>query len=244
MKTCEQMTADVFRRMEEYTAAQKRKRKIAVRVAVPACCLCFVAAVGLWLGGGNVSKDSTANESAMINGNSFYMADAEAILEDSVDQLNIRQLPEIPQKQTQQNICLLWDDFVPMTDQELCSHFGMDIFPEVPEDLTRWPQELGLFRRDGGTGEAYWDGVALYYVSADEARSVTVNVLSGAVPPAFGLWTETQEYSVVAGVQMALAKAENGYYAEFMYGDIGFCVVTQGLSQQEFVQVLSSIVNN
>ncbi len=250
MKTCEQMTADVFRRMDAYRSEQKRKRKIAVRVAVPLCCLCLVAAVGLWLGGGNVSMDSAVNESAVMNGSVFYSEDAESLQESPVSndvmciyEIFIQELEEVPQKQTHQNICLLIDDFIPMTDGELISHFGVDIFPNVPEDLTRWDQQLGLFKRNGGTGELYWDGISVYYTDEDETRSVAVNVLSGSVPPAFGLWAETEAYSVISNVQIALAKAEDCYFAEFMYEDVGFCVVTQGLSEQELVDVISSLVN-
>lgn len=249
MKTCEQMTADVFRRMDEYKIKQKKRRKIIAAVAAPLCSLCLVTAVGLWLGGGAVAMDNAAPESAAMNGSVYYSEDAESLQESPVNndvmciyEIFIQELEEVPEMQTHQNICLLVDDFIPMTDQELNTHFGVDIFPDVPEDLTRWDQQLGLYRRDGGTGELYWDGISVYYTNEEETRTVAVNVLSGNLPLNFGIWYETQEYSVICDTQIAIAKAEGWYFAEFMYEDVGFCVVTQGLNQQELVDVITSLI--
>lgn len=53
MKNCEEMTRDVFRRIEEYQIGQKQKRKTIVRMATAACCVCLVALMGfaVWRSG-------------------------------------------------------------------------------------------------------------------------------------------------------------------------------------------------
>ncbi len=52
MKTVEDMTKNVFRRMDEYQEVKKHRKQRAMRLAVPAVCGCFAALVGLgaWQG--------------------------------------------------------------------------------------------------------------------------------------------------------------------------------------------------
>ena len=51
-----------------------------------------------------------------------------------------------------------------------------------------------------------------------------------------------KEKSVINGVEIAVGLAEGGYYhAEFMYKGVGFRLITEGLSQDEAVEILRSL---
>ena len=47
MKNHEEMTHDVFQRINEYKEAQKKKRRIITRTATSICSLCLIALLGI-----------------------------------------------------------------------------------------------------------------------------------------------------------------------------------------------------
>lgn len=47
MRSFEEMTAEVFRRIESQTAARKRKRRAIVKCTSAACCFCLIALIGI-----------------------------------------------------------------------------------------------------------------------------------------------------------------------------------------------------
>ena len=53
-----------------------------------------------------------------------------------------------------------------------------------------------------------------------------------------------EEYSVINGVEVALAVSEGGYYhAEFTRGGVGFRLIAEGLSREEVVDVIRSLTD-
>lgn len=251
MKTCEQMTADVFRRMDEYKIKQKKRRKIIAAVAAPLCSLCLVTAVGLWLGGGAVAMDNAAPESAAMNGSVYYSEDAESLQESPANmdvmciyEIFIQELEEVPEMQTQQGICLFVDDFVAMTDEEINGYYGVNVFPVVPADLSRVDERLGIYRRNGGTGEVYYDHIRVAYEDKAQQRCVAAQAYPKTVKTyGYSLLEKLPAHSLIGNTPVAIAKLPDGsYYAEFRLENAGFCVWTTGLSEQETVDVIASLI--
>lgn len=146
-------------------------------------------------------------------------------------------------------IALMCDDFVPMSDEELNDYFGIDIFPEVPEDLgeewcIREGTQKGIYRRDGGTGEVYHDQQVLNWSNEDFSRTVNIELKKGGMPfQCFGVLTVEEEMSVIGGVEVFIGQNDDGIWlVEFMYKDVGFRMVTEGLTQEELVEVIESLI--
>lgn len=68
MKTYNEMTESVFKRINEYEADKARKRKTALRTAVPVCCLAAAALVGVtvWKNSGGKAVQKPETESSQI----------------------------------------------------------------------------------------------------------------------------------------------------------------------------------
>ena len=72
--------------------------------------------------------------------------------------------------------CLGLDNFVRMTDAQLVEYYGADFFPEVPEGFVRKDDALGIYRRENGTGDVYFDLNHVNYWAADGKTLVSVGV--------------------------------------------------------------------
>ena len=64
---------------------------------------------------------------------------------------------------------------------------GVDYIPTVPEDIKAWEDEqIGIYKRDGGIGEVYWDADIMNYAyrletaSIQNAQAPKSVILSGA----------------------------------------------------------------
>lgn len=81
MKSYNEMAQSVLSRINEYEAAEKRKRKIFIKTAVPACCLCAAVIAGVAIHGagakGTVSapKSSSTESSSGGEGKKLAYAD-------------------------------------------------------------------------------------------------------------------------------------------------------------------------
>lgn len=52
-----------------------------------------------------------------------------------------------------------------------------------------------------------------------------------------------QEKSIINNLEVAIGHSATGYYyAQFMYQNVGFQVIADGLTQDEFVAVISSLI--
>ena len=265
MKNYNEMAENVLRRIEEYEIEQKRKRKVWMRALTSLGCVGIVAlmGIGMWK---NVSDEPIPNilEGSIIIGEngtihedtdvktpdtefhneSFQNADIQADIQIEDNKIIIHPVDTILEQKMA--ICLLCDDFVEMTLDEMKDYYGVDFEPVVPADIALWENEIyGIYRRDGGTGEVYWDAAGIDYTNKDCSRSVHVEVDKGNLPLRDWFhYSRDKEKSVVCGVEMLIGVTENGYYfTEFMYQDVGFFIDTQGLSEEEFLVVITSIIN-
>jgi hypothetical protein len=145
-------------------------------------------------------------------------------------------------------IALMRDDFIPMTEAELTDYYGTEFVPEVPEDLSglRRKAHLGIYRRDGGTGEVYHDEQRLTW-TIDEvgSRGISVTVRKNQLPyQFFALVTEDFEASIIRDVEVGIGRTKSGtWLAEFMFNGVGFRICAEGVTQEELVAVVVSLLD-
>ncbi|MGI5897509.1 MAG: hypothetical protein ACOX6U_11305 [Oscillospiraceae bacterium] len=164
----------------------------------------------------------------------------------TVEPDDIRINPIGPRLVPRADIGLNWEDFVPMSNQQLYDYFGINIFPTPPEGCTEWGSETedGIFRRDGGSGEVYYDTIILNYSNEDYTKGLHLEAAKGRLPPTDVLFSGESQPSVINGQEVYIGLTEDGafYYAEFFYQGVGFRVNAEGLAQEEFVAVLKSVL--
>ena len=234
MKTYEETIRTVLDRAERMER-QRKKRRAAYRAAAGwGCCACLMLALSmsLWpsrmpggpgLPGPEIGISKPAEDKIVV-----------CSLEDNT-------------ARSKMDIALMMDDFVEMTPEELTAYYGMDVVPQVPADLKAWEDQIfGIFRRGGGMGEVYWDGNVLNFSDASFARSVNLEVWKdrGSITTCYAFFDFIEEYSVINGVEVALAVSEGGYYhAEFTCNGVGFRLIAEGLSQEEVVDIVRSLTD-
>ena len=249
MKNYDELTNDLLERRDRYVADQKKKRKRVMGVATSLCCFCLVALLGfgMWQGGMfNTTPLDQTLEDALYPG-----------IKDNFDE-NKGESPDNPSDNNKivintingisadrMNINIAVDDFVKMTREEMIEYYGVDYIPDVPADIKPWEDERsGIYKRDGGTGEVYWDTDILNYSNEDFTRSVHVEVDKGSyVLQDYLYFKGTEEKSVINNVDVLIGLTENGYYySEFMYNGVGFLIDAEGVTEDEFVAIIASII--
>ena len=66
----------------------------------------------------------------------------------------------------------------------------------------------------------------------------------GSITTCYAFFDLIEEYSVINGVEVALAVSEGGYYhAEFTRGGVGFRLIAEGLSREEMVDMIRSLTD-
>ena len=249
MKNYDELTNDLLERRDRYVADQKKKRKSVMGVATSLCCFCLVAlfGFGMWQGGmfTTTPSDQTIDD-ALYPG-----------IKDTFDDKN-GESPDNPAANNKivintingisadrMNIALIGDDFIEMSPEEMCEYYGVDYIPDVPVDIKPWlEQRSGIYKRNGGTGEVYWDADILNYSNEDFTRNVHIEVDKGSyVLQDYLYFKGTEEKSVINNVDVLIGLTENGYYySEFMYKGVGFLINADGVTEEEFVAIISSII--
>lgn len=137
------------------------------------------------------------------------------------------------------------NDFVSMNEAKLKEYYGINVFPTVPSDLIVWAdQQFGIYKRENGTGQIYHDVNRLNYNNDDFSRGVNICMSKAQLPYLFCIFgNENMESSIINGTEVKIGSTSDGlYYAEFMYCNVGFRVSTEGLSENELVAILESII--
>ncbi len=249
MKNYDKLTNDLLERRDRYVTNQKKKRKTVINVATSFCCVCLVALLGfgMWQGGMlNTTPPDQTLEDALYPGikDNFDESKGESP-ENPVanNKIVINTINDV--SADKMNIALMRDDRIEMSIEELCEYYGVDYVPDVPADIKMWPDQCGdIFRRNGGTGEVYWDGNVLNFSNEDFTRSVHVGVDKGSyVPQDYLYFKGTEEKSVINNIEVLIGLTENGYYySEFMYNGVGFLIDAEGVTEDEFIAIISSII--
>lgn len=243
MKSCEEITKSLLERRDGYLAAQKKKRQVFGMVA-SLCCLCLLVLMCFAMGGPQSGQPEQTGGTVLQQGGSVPVdATYDEKPEDPAanNTIVVNNIAENPQLMY---IALMWDDFVAMTQEELTAYYGVDYVPEVPADLQTRETHSGIYKRGGGTGEVYCDRNRLEYSNEDQSRAVSLTVAKGRIPVLFGMPTDAEpEKSVIQNREVTIFQPEEGiYFAEFLLGDAGFVVFACGLTQEELVGVLASLI--
>ena len=249
MKNYNEMANDVLRRIGEHETEQRNRRKTVSRILTPLCCFCLVALLGfgMWQGGvfNTTSPDQTL-EDALYPGikDNFDESKGESLNNPAANnKIVINAINGI--SADKMNINLALGDRIEMSIEELCEYYGVNYVPDVPEDIKIWPDQIGdIYKRNGGTGEVYWDANLLNFSNEDFTRTVHVEVDKGSyVLQDYLYFKGTEEKSVINNIEVLIGLTESGYYySEFMYNGVGFLIDAEGVTEDEFVAIIASII--
>ena len=215
MKSCDEMVCSLFARREIYRKNQKKRKKR----ALAGCFLCLLIGFGFILWPNTQPADSAADNKIVIN---------------TIERVSSAKL----------NLDLRPADCVEMTQEEMKTYYGVDYIPEVPADVLPWDNQQRIYKRNGGSGEVYFDQNILNFSNEEFTRSVHLEVAKGSYPLIDYLFFDPDaETSNISGVDVLLGQTTSGfYYAKFMYKDVGFVLDAEGVTQDEFVAMILSIV--
>ncbi len=241
MKSYEEVTRDLLKRRNEYEEAQARRQRTVLRAAVPVCSVALVAAmgVGVWKSG-VLEKPPVTSNSSNVGGQLVSPDDPHAN-----DKIVINKLETVGMGSL--DIGLVPEDFIEMTYDEMLEYYGAEIIPDIPENLTLEEYEdrrYGIYKRDGGTGEVYYDNTRFDYFDQDGIRNVSIEAAKGRLPFSCVVFADDcKEKSYIRGVEILMVKiGKEGYSAELMVRGVGFRIKSGGLSEEEFVDVVASII--
>ena len=233
MKNSNEMVRSLLERKAEYEENQKRKKKIITRTVTTFSCICLAVLVGFgfWHGSNNVKSEPNTPESteASAANNKIVVQQIDNISGDGGRKMNID---------------LDWDDFVELDKTALVNYYGTNLFPEVPADLKEWEDSNGIYKRNGGTGEVYYDNIILNYSNDDFSRSVNIETEKNVMPKSdCAFFSEIENNSTINNTAVGIGKTDDGYYyAQFIYRGVGFRLICNGLTESEVVDVISSLI--
>lgn len=247
MKSYDETTNDLLKRRDRYVTEQKHKRKKVISIATSVCCLLVITIIGLGVWQSELFVPDKILEDAIYPGVKDYFDESKGESPDNLSANNKIIINAIDGVSADRmNIALMIDDFVEMTLDEMIAYYGVDFIPEVPADINPWPENerCGIYKRNGGTGEVYWDAEILNYSNEDFTREVFFEVDKGSkVFVDWRYFEGTEEKSVINNCEVLIGLSENGcYYSEFMYKGVGFLIDAQGVTEDEFVAIIASVI--
>ena len=174
MKTYETMAQDALRRIHSLEQKKAARQRTARRLLLPAICIGVAGAAALgWHSAGRLQPaPSNSTPAASESPAGTDSADATA----AGDRIIVGHLPAGAPADNSRK-------FVPHTEDEVTvqktQYFGINTRPQVPADLTADPEAgtddtMRIFRRNGGTGEVYYDVDVQNYWNGDYTRSVNL----------------------------------------------------------------------
>lgn len=245
MKSYNEMSNSALQKIEAYEKVRQGRKKAVMKTVTPVLSFCLIAMLGIGAWKFGAAGELPSRPTADISG-------TDATTAGSTDKIVINRITDIETRsEKRQFIALLCDDFVKMSANELNDYYGVDIFPTVPSDLVSWDEKetsaeygYGIFRRNRGRGEVYFDTTVLNYSNEDYTRSVNLEVTKDGMPPIdYGVGSENLKKSTIFDCEVYLGCNEVGIYqAKFLCGGAGFVVTTDGLSQAEVLAVIRSVI--
>lgn len=246
MKNYDETINTVFDRIGQYKEKQKRKKEIIVRTVTPLCCLCAIAVIGFSVWGQGKTPDTPQFTMEEPLSTTTPFASTPGLTEPtqpiSPNKIIIHPLDNsIPQNMY---IALFRDDFIPMNKDEMADYYGCNVFPEIPDDLSpKENQHWGIYRRNQGTGEIYHDQNRQTYENMDQSRGLVVETRKGRLPFFdFVIPPDEEENSIINGHEVTIGLSEAGYEVWFLYKDVGFYIFADGITEDELVSIISSLI--
>ncbi len=255
MKSSNEMVQSLLERRDIYEAEKTQKRMRNMRITASVCCVCLVATVGfgLWHGGAFENEPAETLEDSVIPGMKDWYGPGEEeptygpvgnTAVEAPDTVNVNKIDAISSAEGSL-FALIMDDFIEMDSAELNEYYGASIFGMAEGGWAEKPEGGGIYRRDGGEGELYWDFNTVTYTSDDSAKTVFIMATKGTKNYAVSLFEfiKDGERSEIGGVEVAIGVTDDGQHqADFYFGESAIRVITSGLSEDELVEVIRSII--
>ena len=244
MKSYEKMAEDVFSRIGEIELKKAQQRKTVAKVVTPICCVCLIALAGFGF-------SQFGEEPPTLIDDAVYPGIKDTFDESRGEEPNkniivINELEEIPADSN--HLFALWrEDYIEMTPDELNEYYGTNVFPTVSSDFTLQEGYYGIYKREGGTGELYWDVNKIQYSPERARRWIAVNVQKGTIPvDLMGVFNDPEGKSVINNIEVGIGRIVDEcadiYYAEFMYKNVGFKIGAESVTEEEFISIISSLI--
>lgn len=136
-------------------------------------------------------------------------------------------------------------DRVFLSKKKLLKHFGRNIFPNVPSDLSLKMDEkdkFPVYKRDK-KGKIYYDRQSLNYADELYNKHISIGVQKGEYSSSYEIRGKVKGVKFGETVTTLFQdKKRKMYYAEFMVDGLDFHVYSRGISRDEFVKVVKSLV--
>ena len=257
MKNYEETIDTVFDRIKKYKTVQTHRRKIAATIAIPVCACCVITVLGFGIGkskqspapntGDQTISSTTPSERITLSDPTLPtdetpVSDPTMSSAENGNKIVIFSVDRIVKEEM--GIALFRDDFISMTKDELTDYYGCNVFPDVPSDITPKEQRWGLYRRNQGTGDIYYEQNRQAYENADQSRVLVVETRKGRHPFFdFVIFPDAEEYSTIRGQDMVIGQYSDGSYcAWFLYNNVGYYLYANGLTQDELVAIIESLI--
>ncbi|WP_289301989.1 hypothetical protein, partial [Sporofaciens musculi] len=91
----------------------------------------------------------------------------------------------------------------------------------------------------------YFDFNILNYSNETFSKGINIEIQKGSLPTSDCVFLdEYDEKSIINNVEVAIRQDTNNeyYFAEFLHHNVGFRFIVEGLTQDEFVAVISSLI--
>lgn len=136
-------------------------------------------------------------------------------------------------------------DRVYLSKKKLLKHFGKNIFPKVPEDMSLKMDKKGKFPvyKKNKKGKIYYDRQSLNYADELYNKHISIGVQKGEYSSSYEIRGKVKGVKFGETVTTLFQdKKRKIYYAEFMVDGLDFHVYSRGISSDEFVKVVESLV--
>lgn len=243
MKNSEEMARELLERRDRYAVLQKRRRKLLLCTVTPLFCLCVMGCISYFVWQDAGQKEEPQKETKKVISQTKENGKEEQ--SEKKNKIVVEYAQALPADSAKKRKGeLLAEDFVELNRSQMCEYYGTNVFPTVPSDLKEWQDRHGIYKKNGGTGAVYEDHDILNYSTDDFERSVNVEIAKGdSFVSDCAFFQEIKEKSIINNVAVALAKADDDYYyAQFLYHGAGFQIIAKGLTEQEMVDVISSLL--
>lgn len=246
MKNIDETVSSVFDRIGQYHAKQKHKKEIFVRTVTPLCCLCAIAVIGLAVWGQGRAPDTPQFTIEEPPETTSPIASTPSVTEPTQATTSNKIVinPMEDAIQSDMHIALLRDDFIAMNKEEMVAYYSCNVFPDVPQDISLSDkQNWGIYRRNQGTDEIYWDQIRQEYESEDQSRRLVVETRKGKLPYFdFFILPDKEEKSIINGYEVTIGLSEYGYEVWLLYKDVGFYIFADGITEDELISIISSLI--
>lgn len=132
-------------------------------------------------------------------------------------------------------------EIVSVSYEELMDYYGIKQLPDtIGDDLARSEQSYFVFYK-GSNGKILYDTNIFYFNNADRSRNVSVVIAkSEEISDTY----DGMVLSEIGDVSVMIAKSNGtAYWAAFKLSDVSFKVISDGMSEDEFIGMLKEFIS-